>query len=85
MEVHRTCQFVATVLTPAVTGNGGSTYRFDGHNIQSPAELMQQNYPLTEICPDHIGKTISLTFDLGLFLTLDHHPGKVLRSGVAKQ
>ena len=46
MEVHRTCQFVATVLTPVVTGNGGSTYRFDGHTIQSPAELLQQVYPV---------------------------------------
>lgn len=36
MEVHRTCQFVTAVLTPAITGNGGSTYRFDEHNIQPP-------------------------------------------------
>ena len=33
MEVHRTCQFAVTVLTPATTGNGGSTYRFDIFNI----------------------------------------------------
>lgn len=84
MEVHRTCQFVATVLTPAVTGNGGSTYRFDGHNIQAPAEILQQDYLSTEICPDHLGKTVRLTLDLRLFLAFDHHPGKVLCPGVAQ-
>ncbi|HEX8288769.1 MAG TPA: hypothetical protein VF556_12270 [Pyrinomonadaceae bacterium] len=35
VEVHRTCQFAVTVLTPATTGNGGSTYRFDILNIHS--------------------------------------------------
>ncbi|CAN5616785.1 hypothetical protein BH18ACI3_BH18ACI3_14490 [soil metagenome] len=28
-EVHRTCQFVKTVLTPAATGNEGLIHRFD--------------------------------------------------------
>ena len=78
MEVHRTCQFVTTVLTPAITGNGGSTYRFDGHNIQAPAAILQQINLSTQILANHVRQAVRLPLYLGLVAALDHDPGEVL-------
>ena len=79
MEVHRTCQFVTTVLTPAITGNGGSTYRFDEHNIQAPAAILQQINLSAQILSDHVREAVRLTLYFRLVAALDHDAGEVLR------
>jgi hypothetical protein len=48
VEVHPTCQFVTTVLTPAITGNGGSTYRFGDDNIYLTAKLSKGNFSMLD-------------------------------------
>ena len=48
VEVHLTCQFVTTVLTPVITGNGGSTYRFGDDNIYLTAILSKGNFSMPD-------------------------------------